>query len=77
MRNTPTALLAIASVLAVSSSAMAQPIAQRSHRLASQTAEIRHMTRAPAVRYDPSVYAFEPTYGPGQLLFERAKGNID
>lgn len=79
MRRTTTAMLAIVSLLTASATAMAASSSHRNQRVESREGSIQYTTRAPIpqLRYDPSTYAFEPTYGAGDTLFERAKGNIE
>ena len=79
MRKTPTIMLAIASFLTVSATAMAATTTHRSHQMDSRAAAAQYDARAqgPELRYDPSTYAFEPTFDAGQTLFDRAKGGID
>lgn len=78
MRKTTTVMLAIASLLTVSATAMAAT-SHRSHRMDSRAAVTQFDARAqgPSLRYDPSTYAFEPAYDSGQTLFDRAKGGIE
>lgn len=87
MFKTPTTMLAIASFLAVSASTMAQAEAATRHHVNRRAVEVPYGARAeapgvghvrsPGGRYDPSTYEFEPNPGPGELLFDRAKGNIE
>jgi hypothetical protein len=80
MRKTPKTLLAIVSLLvAGGATAMAAPSSHRANRVDSHAGVVQYTTRAQAsdLRYDPSTYAFEPTWDAGQTLFDRAKGSID
>jgi hypothetical protein len=80
MRNTTKTMLAIVSLLTISSTAMAAETSHRSHRAESRAAAAMQydaQVQGPGLRYDPSTYAFEPTFDPGQTLFDRAKGGID
>lgn len=82
MLKTTKAMLAIASLLTVTATAMAAPSSHRAHRMDARTAttSANYNVRAQAsgLHYDPSTGAFEPSFGgDNQTVFERAKGNID
>jgi hypothetical protein len=80
MHTKTTVMLAIASLLTVSATAMAAPASHRSHRAhwsESQTPfDARAEVQAPNLRYDPSTEKFESVHGNSDLLFDRAKGDI-
>lgn len=86
MLTTTRTMLAIASLLTASAAAMASPTTDRTHRADSQVsvpfnaraqAPETRVNRSQGRRYDPSSGAFRPDQGPGDLLFERAKGGIE
>ena len=82
MLKTTTTMLAMASLLTVSATAMAATATHRAHRMDARQAaamyDARYDARAQAggVRYDPTTNEFQQNYV-GDSLFERAKGNIE
>jgi hypothetical protein len=71
-------MLAIASLLTVNAGAMAAPSALHHAGAAWSGRQVPYNARAEApLRYDPSTSSFEPIYSGGELLFDRAKGNIE